>query len=82
MDGYCECVDFLIVYRRSSGELVSIDAYVDGSAAVAALNSLDSGTNDADVETVLLGSDSFDSLKATHGRYFVSAPTDLQPVLR
>ena len=80
MDRYCDHVDFLIVYRRSSGDLVSIDAYTDGSAAVAALNSLDAGTNDADVETVLLGSESLEALKITHARYFVSAPADLQSV--
>ena len=82
MDRYCEHVDFLIVYRRASGELVSVDAYADGSAAVAALNALDAGLNDTDVETVLLGAESFEALKVTHGRYFVSAPADLQPVMR
>ena len=82
MDRYCDRVDFLIVYRRSSGELVTLDAFTDGSAAVAALNALDIGTNDPDIETVLFGAESFESLKVTHGRYFVSAPADLQPVMR
>jgi hypothetical protein len=75
-------MEFLVVYRRSSGELVSVDAYADGSAAIDALNALDSGSNDGDLETVLLGSDSFESLKVTHGRYFVGAPEGLRPVVR
>lgn len=82
MDRYRDHVDFLIVYRRARGELVSVDAFADGSKAVAALNALDTGLNDTDVETVLLGAESFEALKITHGRYFVSAPADLQPVLR
>ncbi len=82
MNGYRDRMEFLVVYNRSSGELVSVDAYADGSAAIDALNALDSGSNDGDLETVLLGSDSFESLKVTHGRYFVSAPADLKPATR
>lgn len=82
MDRNCKHMDFLIVYRRASGELVSVDAYADRSVAVAALNALDVGLNDNDVETVLLGAESFEALKITHGRYFLSAPADLQPTIR
>ena len=82
MDRYCEHVDFLIVYRRASGELVSVNPYADGFAAVAALNALDTVLNDTHVETVLSGAESFQALKVTHGRDFVSAPADLQPVMR
>ncbi|MFM9132901.1 MAG: hypothetical protein ACKORY_09370 [Actinomycetota bacterium] len=73
-------MDFLVVYRRSSRELVSVDVFTDGNAAVQALNAADAGLNDIDIETVLLGAESFEALKVTHGRYFVSAPADLQPV--
>lgn len=77
---YCEGVDFLVVYRRSSRELVSVDVFTDGDAAIRALNAADTGLNDTDIETVLLGAETFEALKVTHGRYFVSAPADLQPV--
>jgi hypothetical protein len=69
-----------VVYRRSSRELVSVDVFTDGNAAVQALNAADAGSNDIDIETVLLGAESFEALKVTHGRYFVSAPADLRPV--
>ena len=82
MDEYTERVDFLVVYRRSSGELVTVESFADGDVAVAALNAVDTGLTDNDLEAVLLGAQSFEALKFTHGRYFVSAPADLQPVLR
>ena len=82
MNEYCDRMDFLVVYRRSSRELVSIEAFADGDTALRALNSADLGENDADIETVLLGAESFEALKVTHGRYFVSAPADLDPVGR
>ena len=57
-----------------------MEAFTDGPAAVAALNAADSGMNDDDLETVLLGAETFGDVKITHGRYVVSPPADLQPV--
>ena len=50
---YTECVDFLVVHRRSSGELAKVEAFVDGDGAVAALNAVDTGLNENNSETVL-----------------------------
>lgn len=82
MHRYSPDMDFLIVYSRSRGELQSVEAFENGESAVAALNAADVGSNDPDIETVLLGSDSFETLKVTHGRYFMTAPKDLQPTMR
>lgn len=82
MRRYSPAMDFLVRYRRSQGELLSVEAFVDSKSAVAALNESDAGSNDPDIETVLLGSESFETLKITHGRYFVTAPKDLQPTVR
>ena len=82
MHRYDRSVEFIVVYRRSTGELISVESFENGDAAVAALDIADGGDNDPDVETVLLGSTSFEALKVTHGRYFVRAPENLRPVAR
>lgn len=82
MHRYDHAVDFLVVYRRSTGELISVESFENADAAVAALNAADRGDNEADVETVLLGSTSFEALKVTHGRFFARAPEGLRPVAR
>lgn len=63
---------WLIVYRRSTGELVECTAYgQDGKGALAARFSwelrADAGP---DLEIVTLGADSLDTLRVTHSRYF------------
>jgi hypothetical protein len=75
-------VRFLIVYSRSRGELVSIEQFVSGDDQIAELSRREIENNDPDIEIVAMWSKDLETLKATHGRYFVSAPADLQPVLR
>lgn len=82
MRRYSRDMEFLVVYRRSKGELISIETFKTLEESVAALNAADMGDNDPDIETVLLSSKSFETLKKTHGRYFFSAPADLQPTQR
>jgi len=82
MNRYSPNVRFLIVYSRSRGELVSIEQFVSGDDQIAELSRREIENNDPDIEIVAMWSKDLETLKATHGRYFVSAPADLQPVLR
>lgn len=62
---------WLIVYRRSAGTLERCDEYVDGRQALADRFTLErEHRGDPDVEVVVLGADSLETLKVTHGRYF------------
>ena len=82
MHRYSPDMYFLVTYRRSRGELLAFELFTSSADQLAALHAAESVNRDADVEVVALWSTSIDSLKVTHGRYFVSAPADLQPVMR
>ena len=75
-------MNFLVVYKRSRGELISIEQFDSGDEQIAELSRRESANTDPDIEIVALLSSSFESLKVTHGRYFMSAPKDLQPTFR
>lgn len=65
---------FLLVYRRSTGELVRLDDLgLDRTAALKRRFEIEvQERGDADVEVVLLSAPSLDALRRTHGRYFRS----------
>ena len=63
---------WLIIYNRPRGELLSCDEYADGQAALAERFRLERDAH-PDIEIVVLGADSLEALKVTHGRYFYSA---------
>ena len=63
---------FLLVYRRSTAELISCkDFGEDRAAALAARFAAEmTQRTDPDVEVVVLSADSRETLAATHSRYF------------
>ena len=82
MHRYSQNVNFLVVYSRSRGELISLEQFESGRAQIDELSRRELENSDPDVEIVALVSKSFETLKVTHGRYFVTAPKDLQPTVR
>lgn len=60
---------WLIAYNRKRGELLSCDPFEDSRAALAERFRLERDAH-PDVEIVVLGADSLEALKVTHGRYF------------
>jgi hypothetical protein len=62
---------FLIQYKRSTGEVLCVDLGEDRVEALRRRFELERQTkNDPDVEVVLLGAPSLEALKGTHARYF------------
>jgi len=62
---------WLIIYHRKRGELLSCDEYADSREALAERFRLERDAH-PDVEIVVLGAESLEALKVTHGRYFCS----------
>lgn len=62
---------FLLVFDRASGALLSIKQFDDADIATSEL-SLEERKNvqNEHIEVVLIGSDSVETLKKTHGHYF------------
>ena len=70
---------FLIVYRRSDGQLRSLKEFAsgEGEAAMSERSVLELEHKDEpDVEVVVLGASSLESLKNTHSRYFKELTLD------
>lgn len=63
-------VYFLLHYNRKSGVLASCERIDDSHLAVDQFGRAERENDDADIEVVLLGSDSLESLKITHSHYF------------
>lgn len=63
---------WLIIYNRREGRLLSCDPFEDSRAALAERFRLECDAH-PDVEIVVLGADSLETLKVTHGRYFMTA---------
>jgi hypothetical protein len=62
---------FLLVYDRSQGKLIEDPrAFGDHADALNARFELEAKGFDPDVEIVVLGGESVESLAATHARYF------------
>lgn len=66
---------WLIVYRRKRGELLRCDEYADSAEASTERFRLErEHPGDRDLEIVVLGADSLETVKRTHGRYFLNEP--------
>jgi len=65
---------FLLVYRRSTGQLLRIEELGEKHllAMTRRIENESIHKDDPDVEVVLLGSSSLEALKRTHARYFKS----------
>lgn len=67
---------FLLVYNRSKGELVGEPKDFQGhTEALQARFQAEARTSDPDIEIVVLGGESIESLMQTHSRYFGGART-------
>lgn len=66
---------YLVVYGRSTGTLLRFECYADSREALDERFAAErEHRDDPDVEIVVLGADSVETLKHTHGRYFAAAP--------
>ena len=65
-------IQFLVIYRRSTGELVSITEFTgDRRRALDARFEAEARVkDDPDVEVVLLSAPTLEALRQTHSRYF------------
>lgn len=71
-----ELIHFLLVFNRTSGELVSIEGFEEQDLATSALSLLERSHEDEDqIEVVLISADSIETLKKTHGHYFSGVET-------
>lgn len=61
---------FLVQFRRSRQSLLSMRKFEDRSEAVRDLSATERLNDDPDIEVVLLSSDSEETLRRTHSRYF------------
>jgi hypothetical protein len=62
---------YLVVFDRSKGKVLRIQRYSDRNAALDARFSEErEHSSESDIEVVVLGAVSGDSLRRTHGRYF------------
>jgi len=63
---------FLLVFDHSQGKLIEqVDFLTDGARAVRAYSAKETEYRDRrDIEIVLVGSDSIDTVKLTHANYF------------
>lgn len=68
-------MNWLIVYRRKRGELLRCEEYADSAEAIAERFRLErEHPGDRDLEIVVLGADSLETVKRTHRRYFLNEP--------
>lgn len=76
--------NFLLIYDRERGELLSHDDYgTDMAAAVQAYQDAEhQHMGNRRIDIVLVGSDSIDSIKVTHANYFSRGIGSLQDFLR
>ncbi len=69
-------VHFLLVYDRTQGKLVVQRPYVDAKEAVKAYEGMEAEhRDDRQMEIVLVGADSLETIMLTHGNYFDSVPS-------
>ncbi len=62
---------YLVVFDRSKGEVLRRQRYSDRDEALNARFAEErKHRGEPDIEVVVLGADSWDSLRRTHGRYF------------
>jgi hypothetical protein len=64
-------VHFLLVYNRSEQRLTDHQAYSNSDEAVSAYEDMESAhRGDDNMEIVLVGADSIETVMLTHGNYF------------
>jgi hypothetical protein len=62
---------FLLLYDRAAGKVQIRGVFTDAAEAAAAYEQLErEHKNDQNLEIVLVGSDSIETVKLTHGNYF------------
>lgn len=65
---------FLLVYDLNEQKLIRSDEYADSQAATTAYAALEQEyAGNRDVEIVLVGADSIDTIRRTHAHYFGEA---------
>jgi hypothetical protein len=75
-------IHFLLTYSLTKGELVDVQQFRDGAiAARAYVDAEKARVGDDDYEIVLVGADSLDALKTTHGHYFSGTTGSTSPYL-
>lgn len=68
-------VHFLLVYDRKSQKLIFDKPFTDSAEAVRAYEEMEEKhRDDRDMEIVLVGADSIETVMLTHGNYFEAAP--------
>lgn len=71
-------IHYLIVYDLRNRRLRTCEAFGDADQAIAAYSRLErENVGNAGLEVVLLGSDSLDTLRITHGHYFADGEPSL-----
>ena len=71
--------EFLLIYDRRAGEIIRHREYDDSKVALAARFEAEREFRGRpDIEVVVLGADSWDALKITHGRYFYTVSELMQ----
>ena len=69
-------IHFLLVYDHRQMVLVGQREYADADAAAEAYAALErQHSGDAMIEVVLVGADSLDTIRRTHGNYFAGVPS-------
>ena len=77
-----EVKHFLVVYEISAGKGDVVPFERDYDAALAAYNEAEEKhRDDPDIEVVLLGSDSIETLKRTHSSYFALSEKHIDQVV-
>lgn len=69
-------IHFLIVFDQKKNELLRADPFTDAQEAATRYAELEEEhRNSSDLEIVLVGSDSIETIRRTHGHYF-TAPSE------
>lgn len=73
---------FLVIYNIPAAEAEVVAFERDYDAALAAYNQAEAvNRNDSDIEVVLLGSDSIETVERTHSSYFELAESHIDQVV-
>jgi hypothetical protein len=65
-------VHLVLVYQREAAKLLLKESFADGDTAMRRRFELERQPEYADMEVVVLSADSEDTLRETHGRYFLT----------
>lgn len=70
-----QMVHFLLVFDHARGELVVERSFTNGPAAARAYEEAErEHASNSELEIVLVGADSIETIHATHGQYFAGSP--------